>query len=194
MADEDEGVADSWEEAADSEEFERRMEEREKLRKEEEKSQENTEMNSVSGPIKILKAENVGRTEYTRQIKIMRRSVNSDTKKDLVKQNTEAELKKTLKVREAEYQAARNRILGENYDETKPKLECEEVMETKISIIKPPSRLSPTCPSSNLSSPGASSIRVLTSPGSSSNTGDDSSILRQPHGPDNNSSGFSIQR
>ena len=191
MADEeDDDLLDSWE-AADSGELERRMEEREKVLKEKEEVQETTNMNSIVGPVTILKAENVGRTEYTPQIKILKRNGSGDTKKDLLKQDTEAELKKTLKLREAEYQAARNRILGENYDETKPKLECEE---TKISIIKPPSRISPTCLSPNTLSPiSGSPIRLLTSSGTKTPVQDPNNIVRQPHGPAD-TSGFSINR
>lgn len=192
MADEEEDdLLDSWE-AADSDELERRMEQRGKVLKEAEETQENPDMNSMIGPVTILKAENVGRTEYTPQIKILKRNGNNDTKKDLLKQNTEAELKKALKLREAEYQAARNRILGEDYDETKPKLECEEVKETKISIIKPPSRVSPTSPAPSSSAPG-SPIRLLTSSENRTPVQDGNNILRQPRGP-NDSSGFAISR
>jgi len=60
--------------------------------------------------------ENQGMAMYTPQIKILKRNRNNDIKRDLQKPNAEAELKKALKLREAEYQAARNRILGENYD------------------------------------------------------------------------------
>jgi len=195
MADEeDEDLLDSWE-AADSDELERRMELRGKeINKEEEEQQETTNMNTIIGPVTILKADNVARTEYTPQIKILKRNGNIDTKPDLPKQNTEAELKKTLKLREAEYQAARNRILGEDYDETKPKLEDEEVKETKISIIKPPSRVSPTSPLCPSPAPG-SPIRLLTSADNKNlqDSRETCSIVRQPHGP-NDTSGFAINR
>jgi len=191
MADEeDEDLLDSWE-AADSDDLERRMEERGKVLEEEE-SNESADMNKIIGPVTILKAENVGRTEYTPQIKILKRNGGNDTKKDLPKQNTEAELKKTLKLREAEYQAARNRILGEDYDETKPKLECEDMKETKISIIKPPSRVSPTTPISPGAAPG-SPIRLLTSTDQRTSVQDNNSIVRQPLGP-NDTSGFALNR
>jgi len=190
MADEeDDDLLDSWE-AADSDDLERRMELRGKeISKEEEEQQEKNNMNTMVGPVTILKADNVARTEYTPQIKILKRNGNNDTKPNLPKQNTETELKKTLKLKEAEYQAARNRILGEDYDETKPKLEEEEVKETKISIIKPPSRVSPISPA-----PG-SPIRLLTSADNRNlqESRDSCSIVRQPHGP-NETSGFAINR
>lgn len=193
MADgEDDDVLDSWEEAAESGELERRMEEREKqLKKETESTQEHIEMTPTTvGQVKILKAENLGRTEYTPQIKILKRSGNLETKKNIVKQSSEAELKKTLKLREAEYQAARNRILGEDYDETKPKLECELPNDGKISIIKPPARLSPSTPSPNSSGP--SGVRLLTTPGSNRTV--DNTAVRQPSGPDSTCCGFSVKR
>ena len=46
----------------------------------------------------------------TFQIKILRRSAVNDEKKTTPKHKTEAELKQTLKLREAEYQAARYKI------------------------------------------------------------------------------------
>jgi len=185
MADEeDEDVLESWEEAVDSGELERRMEEREKAFLKEEQEARKHEMNIANsqGPVTILKAENAGRTEYTPQIKILKRSGNLNEKKDTVKQTSEAELKKTLKLREAEYQAARNRILGEDYDETKPDLEecVEDDNEARISIIKAPSRES----SASASTPTASQSSI----GCSQN------LIRQPKGPDSQTSGFSIER
>jgi len=195
MADEeDEDLLDSWD-AADSDELERRMELRDKeINKSEneelQQEKKSSNMNTMVGPVTILKADNVTRTEYTPQIKILKRNGNLDTKPALPKQNTESELKKTLKLKEAEYQAARNRILGEDYDETKSKLEEEEVKETKISIIKPPSRMSPTSPAT----PG-SPIRLLTSADNRNlhDSRDACCVVRQPHGP-NETTGFAINR
>lgn len=178
MADEeDEDVLDSWEDAADSGDLERRMEERERSLKEGEEEM----MCSEQGSITILKSENTGRTEYTPQIKILKRSGLNNVKTNKPKNKTEAELKKALKMREAEYQAARNRILGENYDETKARLEQDDV---KISIIKNTTRASPNSPSSP--------VKVLTPlekipPKASDN------VIRQPSGPDE-TQGFKLSR
>jgi len=148
-------------------------------------------MNSIADNVTILKGENLSKTVYSPQIKILKRNRNNDIKRDLQKPNTEAELKKTLKLREAEYQAARNRILGENYDETKPKLVCEEVKESKISIIKRPPCASPTCLPASLPYV-ASPVRPLTILGDKNLVED--SNLWQPRGPDNNYTGFCVQR
>merc|ERR1712183_1074829 len=158
------------------------MEEREKAFLKEEQEARKHEMNVANnhqGPVTILKAENAGRTEYTPQIKILKRSGNLNEKKDTVKQTSEAELKKTLKLREAEYQAARNRILGEDYDETKPDLEecVEDDNEARISIIKAPSRES----SASTSTPTASQSSICCS--------QNSNLIRQPKGPDSQTSG-----
>lgn len=133
--------------------------------------------------------ENQGMAMYTPQIKILKRNRNNDIKRDLQKPNAEAELKKALKLREAEYQAARNRILGENYDATKPKLVCEEIKETKISIIKRPSCASP-CLSSGASY-CTSPIRPLTIL-RDKNSPEDSNLLWQP--PDNTYPELSLPR
>lgn len=192
MADEeDEDILDSWEEAADSGDLERRMEERDKQLKKEEKEEKKVNKNLNNGQhVTILKGESVGRTEYTPQIKILKRN-QAVEKKDTVKQTSEAELKNVLKLREAEYQAARNRILGEDYDETKPKLpECssddDEGDTAKISIIKAGS-----------SSRGSGTLVPALTSQSSSGGGiikADTNSVRQPKGPDRQSSGFSIER
>lgn len=66
--------------------------------------------------------------------------------------NTEEDMKQALKLKEANYLAARNRILGENYDLTKPKLDVVTSTPGKtteengapvrpiVTIIKNPSR------------------------------------------------------
>lgn len=176
--DEDEDILDSWEDADESEEFERRMDLHEKSLKENE--QEEVIM-STPGTVTILKPDNPGRTDYTPQIKILKRAAVNNVKKQKPKQMTEAELKQALKTKEAEYQAARNRILGENYDETRPKLENEIHGDVKFSIIKNPNRSAPNSPS------------PPELPLPSNNTPPTHVVIRQPKGPDA-ISGFTVKR
>lgn len=181
MADEeDDDVLESWEDAIETEDFERRMEEREKhlnIDLSEEK------IMSIT-PMTILQGNSASPTAYSPQIKILKRSNVDNANANKPKNKTEAELKQTLKLREAEYQAARNRIMGENYDETKPKLDNNE--EAKISIIRNPNRTSP------VGSP-SSPVRVLSPKLKSAVNLNDANILRQPCGPDD-TSGFKVIR
>jgi len=83
------------------------------------------------------------------QIKILKRNTNNDIQPNQQKPATEAELKRTLKLREIQYQAARDRILGENYDQQKPRLlSCEGKDTGRVSIIRRPTGhvLSPQSP------------------------------------------------
>uniref|UniRef100_T2MAM7 UPF0485 protein C1orf144 n=1 Tax=Hydra vulgaris TaxID=6087 RepID=T2MAM7_HYDVU len=172
--DEDDDVIDSWEDAADSGDLERRMEKREKIVN---KIKNSEPMEFSNAPVTILKAENACKTEYSPQIKILKRSGLKNSNINKPKNKTEAEMKIALKVKEAEYQAARNRILGSDYDENKPKLDTESV---KISIIQNPSRSSP------LNSPPPVSSKIIA-------TKEFDNIIRLPSGP-NDLTGFKENR
>ena len=62
--------------------------------------------------VKFVHLPGTPHTTSSPQIQILKRCRNKDTERDLHKPSTEADLKKALKLREAQYQAARNRILG----------------------------------------------------------------------------------
>jgi len=188
MADEeDDDVLESWEDAEESEDFERRMEEHEKSLNT--PDQEEIINMTSSESMTILKPENSGRTDYTPQIKILKRAAHLNIKKNAPKQKTEAELKQALKMKEAEYQAARNRILGENYDETLPKEPLEPEINSnsdpKISIIRNPNRSTPSSPLLE------STHRSIGDINENKTT---HSIIRQPRGPNENDTGFGLSR
>jgi hypothetical protein len=95
-------------------------------------------------------------TTTRQQIKILKRNNNNNNNDDQPnpqKPPSEAELKRTLKLREMQYQEAHNRILGENYDQVKPTLvSCDDVTDCqRVSIIRRPTThaLSPQAPLTN---------------------------------------------
>lgn len=112
-----------------------------------------------------LLAQQDNRPSFSPQYRILKRDKSNDMKPDMKRTNTEAELKKTLKLREAEYKAARNRILGENYDKPgKSSSPSSSSLSfggttaseggTKISIIKRPSCFSYTTTTATTNSSG----------------------------------------
>eukprot|EP00112_Aurelia_sp_Birch-Aquarium-sp1_P013731 Seg2928.4 transcript_id=Seg2928.4/GoldUCD/mRNA.D3Y31 product="SUZ domain-containing protein 1" protein_id=Seg2928.4/GoldUCD/D3Y31 len=108
----DEEVLDSWEDAADTGEFEKRMEQREKdLRKQEEIDKKNSESNASQAA--IAPAEELGKSDYVPQIKILKRQ-NGPAQLNNKQENKKP--LKTLAEKEAEYAAARARILGDYCD------------------------------------------------------------------------------
>eukprot|EP00794_Sanderia_malayensis_P015008 gene15008-16557_t len=138
-------VLDSWEDATDLGEFEKRMEKREQdiLKREEMQKQ------AAPGAIKysgIAVQEESGRSEYTPQIKILKRANGPAQQKN--QQKTVKPIR-TLAEKEADYAAARARILGD-FSNTNPDEETKRILASS-DLTTPNGRHSSPSAGSNLS-------------------------------------------
>ncbi|XP_065061039.1 SUZ domain-containing protein 1-like [Rhopilema esculentum] len=126
----DDDVLDSWEDAADTGELEKRMEQREKELRVKEEVEKNQELKGLAVGA-LAPAEELGRSEYVPQIRILKRE-NGPTLQN-VKQVDKKPLK-TLAEKEAEYAAARARILG-SYSNAPPEQETKRVILTNDTSV-----------------------------------------------------------
>ncbi|KAL4220879.1 SUZ domain-containing protein 1 [Mactra antiquata] len=143
---EDGDVLESWEELDDNEVLDKRLQDIKITER---------ENNSSDGVVSQIKEEG-NRTQYTPQVRILKRSSeNTSEKTNITRTNVQPQ--KTLQQREAEYKEARLRILGENYsgsdncnnsaaisEETKPvqiikqKPEQKSMVTNKVQLLREP--------------------------------------------------------
>jgi len=128
----DDDVLDSWEDAIDTGELEKRMEQREKEIRIQEEAQKQLQARAIGSSALATQGE-LGKTDYVPQIKILKRQ-NGPAQKDVKQQNQKP--LKTLAEKEAEYAAARARILGDyssipSEEDTKKVILASELVTSK---------------------------------------------------------------